>query len=335
MLFTDKIDKRDILVRFFEENAKGDVVWEGWGIFKEMNVHKQYGISFKTPKYKNKDIDVPVNVFFHLQRRSDGVSSNLVPFQYVPDVTNISSAVNAKKRKVDNSKALYEYLQMHEADSRQKAKMTTNIDPNEGLENFGAAAALNIESDSNLGAAALNIGASNIGVAASNIGAASNFYVPTRHEQHYQQSNLEPIQQQDYQWPPHHPQYEQSQYTHQQSNHDRHHQQPFSEQYHHSQYHVQQYQNIPAELAPAQTDHQQGNCLASSPANYYSDNRNFYRPPENIQQHHTNAMPLSNHNSIADVCTMQPPFCSNNLSFNQQPAAEAGNCFNSNFDRNV
>lgn len=187
MIFCDKIDRKDIRIRFYEKGAGEAVVWEDWGVFKPNNVHKQVAISFKTPKYKVHDICKPVQVLFHLQRLSDGVISNSIPFQYVPDVTNINSSINTKKRKVDNSQALYEFLQVHEADNRQKSKMKCNIDPNE-------ACGQNI-------AAATNFGASNLYV--SNI----NQIKPQQSDNFQQNDKQEPIplavphQQQDYQWP--------------------------------------------------------------------------------------------------------------------------------------
>lgn len=54
--------KEDISVRFYEESADGTVVWEGLGDFQHANVHKQVAISFRTPRYKNTDIDRSVNV---------------------------------------------------------------------------------------------------------------------------------------------------------------------------------------------------------------------------------------------------------------------------------
>lgn len=132
MLFCDKVDKRDIRIRFHQEGADGTVVWEDWAHFQPNNVHKQVAISFKTPKYKDQDIQQPVRVLFRLQTISDGTISNAIPFQYVPDFSNIESARNTKKRKIDDSRPLYEYLQMtHDTDNRQKSKMTSNINPND------------------------------------------------------------------------------------------------------------------------------------------------------------------------------------------------------------
>lgn len=42
----------DIQVRFYEEKD-GHIEWEAYGDFQTSDVHKQYAISFKTPRYKD------------------------------------------------------------------------------------------------------------------------------------------------------------------------------------------------------------------------------------------------------------------------------------------
>lgn len=83
ILLCEKVAKEDIQVRFYEERD-GDVYWEGLGDFQPTHVHKQVAISFRTPKYKNIDIDKPVKVWVQLRRPSDGAVSESVPFQFVP-----------------------------------------------------------------------------------------------------------------------------------------------------------------------------------------------------------------------------------------------------------
>ena len=56
LLFCDKITKDDIQVRFFEEQQDGQVLWEAFGDFQPSDVHKQYGICFRTPRYKNLEV---------------------------------------------------------------------------------------------------------------------------------------------------------------------------------------------------------------------------------------------------------------------------------------
>ena len=54
-MFCDKINKDDVQVRFYQE-TNGQLVWEGFGDFQPSDVHKQYGICFRTPRYKNIEV---------------------------------------------------------------------------------------------------------------------------------------------------------------------------------------------------------------------------------------------------------------------------------------
>ena len=58
LLFCDKVVKDDVQVRFYEEAAAGggEVVWEGFGDFQPSDVHKQYGIAFRTPRYHDLEV---------------------------------------------------------------------------------------------------------------------------------------------------------------------------------------------------------------------------------------------------------------------------------------
>lgn len=132
MLFCEKVVKTDIQIRFFKENGNNFVEWEAWGKFARTNVHRQLAISFKTPPYITNDIDNPVKVFIQLVRPSDGRRSEPLEFQYVPQITNINNAIRNKKRKIDESKELHEYLQSFQEQQRQRAKMEINIHPMAG-----------------------------------------------------------------------------------------------------------------------------------------------------------------------------------------------------------
>lgn len=83
ILLCEKVAKEDIQVRFYEERD-GELYWEALGDFQPTHVHKQVAISFRTPKYKNIDVDKPVKVWVQLRRPSDGAVSESVPFQFVP-----------------------------------------------------------------------------------------------------------------------------------------------------------------------------------------------------------------------------------------------------------
>ncbi|XP_037048462.1 embryonic polarity protein dorsal-like [Bradysia coprophila] len=111
-ILCDKVDKRDIRVRFYETGTDNSVIWQDLAKFQPKDVHKQVAISFRTPKYRDQTITKPVNVFFRLETISDGTYSDPIPFQYVPDNTNIELALNNKVAKIDDAKALYEFLQV-------------------------------------------------------------------------------------------------------------------------------------------------------------------------------------------------------------------------------
>ncbi|XP_040576306.1 uncharacterized protein [Lepeophtheirus salmonis] len=83
LIFCDKVTKDDIQVRFYEEKD-GKVIWEGLGDFQLTDVHKQYGICFRTPRYENLEIDRPVKVSMQLRRPSDGTVSESRAFEFLP-----------------------------------------------------------------------------------------------------------------------------------------------------------------------------------------------------------------------------------------------------------
>ncbi len=56
LLFCDKVVKDDIQVRFFQEDDSGAVLWEALADFQPSDVHKQYGIAFRTPRYKTIEV---------------------------------------------------------------------------------------------------------------------------------------------------------------------------------------------------------------------------------------------------------------------------------------
>ncbi|KAI8126534.1 Embryonic polarity protein dorsal [Lucilia cuprina] len=83
ILLCEKVAKEDISVRFYEEN-NGKTIWEAYGEFQHTDVHKQTAIAFKTPRYRKIEITEPAKVFIQLKRPSDGVTSEPLPFEYVP-----------------------------------------------------------------------------------------------------------------------------------------------------------------------------------------------------------------------------------------------------------
>uniref|UniRef100_A0A8C9T9P0 Nuclear factor of kappa light polypeptide gene enhancer in B-cells 2 (p49/p100) n=1 Tax=Scleropages formosus TaxID=113540 RepID=A0A8C9T9P0_SCLFO len=95
-LLCDKVQKDDIEIRFFEDGKDGG--WEDFGDFSPTDVHKQYAIVFKTPKYHTIDIERPVTVFLQLKRKKGDDCSEPKQFTYVPYVQD-KEEVQRKKQK--------------------------------------------------------------------------------------------------------------------------------------------------------------------------------------------------------------------------------------------
>nr|XP_039251405.1 nuclear factor NF-kappa-B p100 subunit-like isoform X2 [Styela clava] len=99
-LLCDKVQKDDIQVRFFEEDEYGnDDGWDAYGDFSPTDVHRQFAIVFRTPRYKDVSIDKPVQVQVQLRRRSDGEVSEPRTFTYMP-VQDDPEQILRKRKKV-------------------------------------------------------------------------------------------------------------------------------------------------------------------------------------------------------------------------------------------
>ena len=72
--------KDDIQVRFYEE-VENKVVWEGYGEFQPSDVHKQFGICFKSPKYHN--IEVTCNVDYIIKATQISVDYILIKYDFI------------------------------------------------------------------------------------------------------------------------------------------------------------------------------------------------------------------------------------------------------------
>ncbi|KAH8283806.1 hypothetical protein KR054_001827, partial [Drosophila jambulina] len=95
ILLVEKVSKKNIKVRFFEEDEDGETVWEAFAKFRESDVHHQYAIVCQTPPYKDKDVDREVNVSIELIRPSDDERSYPpLPFRYKP-----RDAIVSRKRR--------------------------------------------------------------------------------------------------------------------------------------------------------------------------------------------------------------------------------------------
>ncbi|XP_061850202.1 nuclear factor NF-kappa-B p105 subunit isoform X3 [Colius striatus] len=97
-LLCDKVQKDDIQIRFYEEDENGGM-WEGFGDFSPTDVHRQFAIVFKTPKYRDINITKPASVFVQLRRKSDLETSEPKPFLYYPEIKD-KEEVQRKRQKL-------------------------------------------------------------------------------------------------------------------------------------------------------------------------------------------------------------------------------------------
>lgn len=86
LIFCEKVDKNDVEVHFTLYTKSGEPV-TCKGDFTASGVHKQFGISFKTPKYPNQSIKEDVRVQMYLYKPSDKSTSEPVDFWYMADVS--------------------------------------------------------------------------------------------------------------------------------------------------------------------------------------------------------------------------------------------------------
>ncbi|KAG5891588.1 hypothetical protein JTB14_022253 [Gonioctena quinquepunctata] len=99
-ILVERVTKKNIKIRFFETDDEDRVLWEDYGKFNDLDVHHQYAIVFKTPKYRDENITKPVNVFIELVRPSDNARSEARNFRYIP---------NKHPSKPGQKRARYEY----------------------------------------------------------------------------------------------------------------------------------------------------------------------------------------------------------------------------------
>ncbi|KAM5194119.1 nuclear factor NF-kappa-B p105 subunit [Mantella aurantiaca] len=100
-LLCDKVQKDDIQIRFYEEDENG-YTWEGFGDFSPTDVHRQFAIVFKTPKYRDLSIMKTVSVFVQLRRKSDFETSEPKPFLYYPEIKDKEEVLRKRLKLMPN-----------------------------------------------------------------------------------------------------------------------------------------------------------------------------------------------------------------------------------------
>ncbi|XP_052740649.1 uncharacterized protein LOC112053564 [Bicyclus anynana] len=98
-IFVEKVNKKNIMIRFFEIDENGDRGWTANGTFLQSDVHHQYAIVFRTPRYRDPKTPNNMKVYMELVRPSDGRTSEPKEFTYIAETIHRMN----KKRKADFS----------------------------------------------------------------------------------------------------------------------------------------------------------------------------------------------------------------------------------------
>ncbi|XP_040356997.1 nuclear factor NF-kappa-B p110 subunit isoform X2 [Ixodes scapularis] len=100
-ILCEKINKKDIQIKFFEEDEETRVrTWEALASFAESDVHYQVAIIFRTPCYRDPQLQQEAKVKFQLLRKSDNEFSEPVEFTYLPSALTEDDGLVHKRRKL-------------------------------------------------------------------------------------------------------------------------------------------------------------------------------------------------------------------------------------------
>ncbi|XP_042556508.1 transcription factor RelB [Dipodomys spectabilis] len=121
-LLCDKVQKEDISVVF------STVSWEGRADFSQADVHRQIAIVFKTPPYEDLEISEPVTVNVFLQRLTDGVCSEPLPFTYLPRDHDSYGVDKKRKRGMPDVLGELSSSDPHGIESKRRKKKPAFLD---------------------------------------------------------------------------------------------------------------------------------------------------------------------------------------------------------------
>ncbi|XP_066951196.1 nuclear factor NF-kappa-B p105 subunit-like isoform X4 [Macrobrachium rosenbergii] len=84
-LLVEKVRRNNVQVKFFELDNNDREVWTAYGEFSDSDVHHQYAIVFRTPRYRFTNLNTAVRVKVQLERPTDRDTSEPLDFTYMPD----------------------------------------------------------------------------------------------------------------------------------------------------------------------------------------------------------------------------------------------------------
>nr|XP_022332457.1 putative transcription factor p65 homolog [Crassostrea virginica] len=122
-LLCEKINRDDIVVRFYEETQFGECIWEDFADFSTNDIHRQYAIVFRTPPYKDTMITRPREVKMQLKRNNEPETSDSIPFMYMPEDPDPDRIMEKRKRKADQLKNWGFDLNVSGEDIKQRLKV--------------------------------------------------------------------------------------------------------------------------------------------------------------------------------------------------------------------
>ncbi|XP_062967891.1 transcription factor RelB [Cynocephalus volans] len=143
-LLCDKVQKEDISVVFSTAS------WEGRADFSQADVHRQIAIVFKTPPYEDLEIVEPVTVNVYLQRLTDGVCSEPLPFTYLPRDHDSYGVDKKRKRGMPDVLGELNSSDPHGIESKRRKKKPTfsnHFLPSHGSGPFLPPSALLLDTD--------------------------------------------------------------------------------------------------------------------------------------------------------------------------------------------
>ncbi|XP_012892774.1 PREDICTED: transcription factor RelB-like, partial [Dipodomys ordii] len=104
------------------------VSWEGRADFSQADVHRQIAIVFKTPPYEDLEISEPVTVNVFLQRLTDGVCSEPLPFTYLPRDHDSYGVDKKRKRGMPDVLGELSSSDPHGIESKRRKKKPAFLD---------------------------------------------------------------------------------------------------------------------------------------------------------------------------------------------------------------
>ncbi|XP_038623555.1 transcription factor RelB [Tachyglossus aculeatus] len=122
-LLCDKVQKEDISVVFSTDS------WEGRADFSQADVHRQIAIVLKTPPYEDLEIPAPVRVRVFLQRLTDGVCSDPLPFTYLPRDHDSYGVDKKRKRGVPDVMGELNSSDPHGIESKRRQRKPATLAP--------------------------------------------------------------------------------------------------------------------------------------------------------------------------------------------------------------